>query len=316
MRTASAAAKPCQGDSLELYLITGTPDDCQRSFRHSDTERLSRSDEVLKLKYFKKDATLNLFKSTNQERYEHVDPEVTSSQDGKVNKMVKRDYAWLMISRCSRSYSRQAKEQAQDLKSMITTSNHNALSIILLQLLPIGLVNDTFSHKVLQKRTFIRVVTLGTDISKSQENHQKWAITDTRTEERARAGSQNNEVWKVIQNGNSKKRVTKDKDGVYRVLPLATQEEQFADEKERKARTLLLMAVPKDHLRRFHGMDDTKEIWAAIKTRFGGNANSKKMQKAAGSPWCGVSDEDAITSFGPFLRAWDSIAMTMEQRRY
>ncbi|GJX66710.1 hypothetical protein Tco_0301053 [Tanacetum coccineum] len=39
----------------------------QRSFRHSDTERLSRSDEVLKLKNFKKDATLKLFKSTNQD---------------------------------------------------------------------------------------------------------------------------------------------------------------------------------------------------------------------------------------------------------
>ncbi|GJY90314.1 hypothetical protein Tco_0505510 [Tanacetum coccineum] len=47
------------------------------------------SDEVLKLKYFKKDATLKLFKSTNQERYEHVGPEVTSSQDGKVYKMAK-----------------------------------------------------------------------------------------------------------------------------------------------------------------------------------------------------------------------------------
>ncbi|GKA40227.1 zf-CCHC domain-containing protein [Tanacetum coccineum] len=42
----------------------------QRSFRHSDTERLSRSDEVLKLKNFKKDATLKLLKSTNQERFE------------------------------------------------------------------------------------------------------------------------------------------------------------------------------------------------------------------------------------------------------
>ncbi|GJU41231.1 hypothetical protein Tco_1194188 [Tanacetum coccineum] len=39
----------------------------QRSFRHSDTERLSRSDEVLKLKNFKKDATLKLSKSSNQE---------------------------------------------------------------------------------------------------------------------------------------------------------------------------------------------------------------------------------------------------------
>ncbi|GKC22731.1 hypothetical protein Tco_1024881 [Tanacetum coccineum] len=58
----------------------------QRSFRHSDTERLSRSDEVLKLKNFKKDATLKLFKSTNQERYEHVGPEVTSPQDGKVSR--------------------------------------------------------------------------------------------------------------------------------------------------------------------------------------------------------------------------------------
>ncbi|GJW11455.1 hypothetical protein Tco_1577282 [Tanacetum coccineum] len=49
-----------------------------------------------------------------------------------------------------------------------------------------------------------------------------------------------NEVWKVIQNGNSKKRVTKGKDGVYRVLPSTIQEEQFAEEKERKARTLLV----------------------------------------------------------------------------
>ncbi|GKC91668.1 hypothetical protein Tco_1152317, partial [Tanacetum coccineum] len=68
-------------------------------FSHLIPKRLSRSDEVLKLKNFKKDATLKLFKSTNQERYEHVGPEVTSSQDGKVHKMAKRDYAWLMISR-------------------------------------------------------------------------------------------------------------------------------------------------------------------------------------------------------------------------
>ncbi|GKF46661.1 hypothetical protein Tco_0136463 [Tanacetum coccineum] len=38
------------------------------------------------------------------------------------------------------------------------------------------------------------------------------------------------------------------------------EEEQFAEKKERKARTLLLMAILKDHLRRFHGMDDAKEI--------------------------------------------------------
>ncbi|GJW26112.1 putative ribonuclease H-like domain-containing protein [Tanacetum coccineum] len=46
------------------------------------------------------------------------------------------------------------------------------------------------------------------------------------------------------------------------------------------AKNILLMAIPKEHMRRFHGMDDAKEIWEAIRTRFGGNANSKKMQKA------------------------------------
>ncbi|GKC36956.1 hypothetical protein Tco_1049340, partial [Tanacetum coccineum] len=61
-----------------LFKDGGGVKEFQRSFRHSDTERLSRSDEVLKLKNFKKDATLKLFKSTNQERYEHVGPEVTS----------------------------------------------------------------------------------------------------------------------------------------------------------------------------------------------------------------------------------------------
>ncbi|GJU85819.1 hypothetical protein Tco_1293365 [Tanacetum coccineum] len=101
--------------------------DGSEDFCYSDTGRLSQSDEVLKLKNFKKDATLKLFKSTNQERYEHVGPEVTRSQDGKVYKMMKRDYAWLMISRCSRSHSSQDKGTSSNLKSMITTSNHKLM---------------------------------------------------------------------------------------------------------------------------------------------------------------------------------------------
>ncbi|GKE10992.1 hypothetical protein Tco_1414543, partial [Tanacetum coccineum] len=68
----------------EILLKLNLPD--HRSFRHSDTERLSQSDEVLKLKNFKKDATLKLSKSTNQEWYEHVGPEVTRSQDDKVTR--------------------------------------------------------------------------------------------------------------------------------------------------------------------------------------------------------------------------------------
>ncbi|GJZ86257.1 hypothetical protein Tco_0657867, partial [Tanacetum coccineum] len=77
-------------------------------------------------------------------------------------------------------------------------------------------------------------------------------------------------ILKVIQNGNSKKRISTRKYGVVRVLPPVSAAEIHAVEKERKARTILLMAIPKEHLRRFHGMNDAKEIWKAIRTRFGG----------------------------------------------
>ncbi|GJU58805.1 hypothetical protein Tco_1236571 [Tanacetum coccineum] len=93
-----------------------------QDFRYSDTARLSRSVEVLKLKNFKKDETLKLSKSSNQEWNEHVGPEVTSSQDDKVSRW-RKDYAWLMISRCSRSQCQiQIQGTSSILKSMITTT--------------------------------------------------------------------------------------------------------------------------------------------------------------------------------------------------
>ncbi|GJU76506.1 hypothetical protein Tco_1273576 [Tanacetum coccineum] len=124
-----------------------------------------------------------------------------------------------------------------------------------------------------------------------------------------------NDVWKVIQNGNSKKRISTGKDGVVRILPPVSAAEIHAVEKERKARTILLMAIPKEHLRRFHGMDDAKEIWEAIRTRFGGNANSKKMQKALEAHGAEVSTEDANHKFLRSLPlAWSNLAMTMRTK--
>ncbi|GJZ88619.1 hypothetical protein Tco_0660401 [Tanacetum coccineum] len=58
-----------------------------------------------------------------------------------------------------------------------------------------------------------------------------------------------------------------------------TAEEISARERERKARTTFLMALPEDHLAKFHKMTDAKEMWNAIKSRFGRNDESKKMQK-------------------------------------
>ncbi|GKB96357.1 hypothetical protein Tco_0982494 [Tanacetum coccineum] len=56
-----------------------------------------------------------------------------------------------------------------------------------------------------------------------------------------------NDVWKVIQNGNSKKRISTGKDGVVRILPPVSAAEIHAVEKERKAKSLKLvtqMTIP------------------------------------------------------------------------
>ncbi|GJU27527.1 ribonuclease H-like domain-containing protein [Tanacetum coccineum] len=86
-------------------------------------------------------------------------------------------------------------------------------------------------------------------------------------------------IWEVIQNGNGPVSVTTDTTGQLKILPPKTAEEVVVRERERKARTTLLMAIPEDHLAKFHKMTDAKEMWNAIKSRFGGNDESKKMQK-------------------------------------
>nr|GFB83828.1 xylulose kinase-1 [Tanacetum cinerariifolium] len=86
-------------------------------------------------------------------------------------------------------------------------------------------------------------------------------------------------IWQVIQNGNGLVSVTTDTNDMIKVLPPKTAEEVVAREIERKDRTTLLMALPKDHLAKFYKMANTKEMWKAIKSKFGGNDESKKMQK-------------------------------------
>nr|GEW02047.1 ribonuclease H-like domain-containing protein [Tanacetum cinerariifolium] len=86
-------------------------------------------------------------------------------------------------------------------------------------------------------------------------------------------------IWQVIQNGNGHISVTTDTNGMIKVLPPKTAKEVMAREREIKARTTLLMALREDHLAKFQKMADAKEMWEAIKSKFGGNDESYKMQK-------------------------------------
>ncbi|GJV19203.1 ribonuclease H-like domain-containing protein [Tanacetum coccineum] len=56
-------------------------------------------------------------------------------------------------------------------------------------------------------------------------------------------------------------------------------EQKLARKNELKAKSTLLLAIPDEHLLKFHGIKDAKTLWEAIKARFGGNKESKKMQK-------------------------------------
>ncbi|GKB33027.1 hypothetical protein Tco_0872428 [Tanacetum coccineum] len=68
-------------------------------------------------------------------------------------------------------------------------------------------------------------------------------------------------------------------------------------ERERKARTTLLMTIPEDHLAKFHRMTDAKDIWDAIKTRFGRNDESKKMQNGVSSSSKNNSNRETSSSY-------------------
>nr|GEW96490.1 ribonuclease H-like domain-containing protein [Tanacetum cinerariifolium] len=75
-------------------------------------------------------------------------------------------------------------------------------------------------------------------------------------------------LWRIIQEGNSPKRLGKDSKGNTIVHPSVTYEEHVVVQRENKVRTLLLQALPEDHMPDFHYYDDARDIWMAVKARF------------------------------------------------
>ncbi|GJY55765.1 hypothetical protein Tco_0454880 [Tanacetum coccineum] len=91
-------------------------------------------------------------------------------------------------------------------------------------------------------------------------------------------------LWDVIENGNSFKpaaQTTTNADGTSTTLipgPITTKE-KVQKKNDVKARSMLLMALPNEHLMTFNQYKDAKTLFAAIQTRFGGNEATKKTQK-------------------------------------
>nr|GEV78514.1 ribonuclease H-like domain-containing protein [Tanacetum cinerariifolium] len=62
-------------------------------------------------------------------------------------------------------------------------------------------------------------------------------------------------------------------------IPPKTAEQKLARKNELKAKSTLMLVIPNEYLLKFHACKDAKSLCEAIKNRFRGNKESKKMQK-------------------------------------
>nr|GEX67922.1 ribonuclease H-like domain-containing protein [Tanacetum cinerariifolium]GEX68222.1 ribonuclease H-like domain-containing protein [Tanacetum cinerariifolium] len=85
-------------------------------------------------------------------------------------------------------------------------------------------------------------------------------------------------LWEVILNGNSPI-PTRAIDGVVQPIVATTAEQRLAKKNELKARGTLLMALPNKYQLKFNIYKDAKSFMKAIEKRFGGNKETKKVQK-------------------------------------
>ncbi|GKA29990.1 ribonuclease H-like domain-containing protein [Tanacetum coccineum] len=126
-------------------------------------------------------------------------------------------------------------------------------------------------------------------------------------------------LWQVILNGDGPIQVTTDEKGIETEVPSKTAQVLLQIQRERKAESILLLAIPDEYQLRFHGIKDAKFLWADIKSRYGGNVESKKMfQKLIillEVHGAAVPNEDANQKF---LRAlpssWNNIALIMRNK--
>ncbi|GKD22731.1 hypothetical protein Tco_1224434 [Tanacetum coccineum] len=56
-----------------------------------------------------------------------------------------------------------------------------------------------------------------------------------------------------------------------------TAKQLAAKRNQERVKSILLLAIPDEYLLKFHNVADAKSLWEAIKSRFGGNEESKKM---------------------------------------
>nr|GEU30224.1 hypothetical protein [Tanacetum cinerariifolium] len=108
----------------------------------------------------------------------------------------------------------------------------------------------------------------------------------------------------VIMNGDEPVQTTRDKNGVETKVPPKTAQAILARKIERKAKSILLLAIPYEYQLRFHTIKDAKSLWAAIKRNKNGDAryrnrdNNKRIVPVDSSDALVVHDNALIVQDG------------------
>ncbi|GJX25993.1 ribonuclease H-like domain-containing protein, partial [Tanacetum coccineum] len=85
-------------------------------------------------------------------------------------------------------------------------------------------------------------------------------------------------LWDVIVNGDLEEEPAPTRETFAPPAP-KTAKQLAARRNQERVKSILLLAIPDEYLLKFHNVADAKSLWEAIKSRFGGNVESKKMQK-------------------------------------
>ncbi|GKG44679.1 hypothetical protein Tco_0486117 [Tanacetum coccineum] len=68
------------------------------------------------------------------------------------------------------------------------------------------------------------------------------------------------DLWEVIMNGNAPAVIASASTGVEGHIPPKTVKQKLSRKNELKAESTLLVAIPDDHLLKFHGIKDSKTL--------------------------------------------------------
>ncbi|GJV32547.1 ribonuclease H-like domain-containing protein [Tanacetum coccineum] len=123
-------------------------------------------------------------------------------------------------------------------------------------------------------------------------------------------------LWQVILNVDGPIQVTTNENGVETEVPPKTAQALLQRQRERTAKSILLLAIFDEYQLRFHGIKHAKSLWAAIKKcldkaydRFQKLISLLEVHGAA------VSNEDANQKFLRALHSsWNNIALIMKNK--